>query len=72
MVADWARLPITEVDDLPLLDFLQYRRDAFISQMNATQAGREYLDNAWLLSRTKPDREASRAMFGSKRINGGG
>lgn len=55
---------MTEVGDLDYLYYLQIRRDSFISKLNATEKGREYLDNAWLLSRTEPDREASRRMFG--------
>lgn len=63
-VADWLRIPVTEVGELDLVYYLQIRRDSFISKLNATEKGREYLDNAWLLSRTEPDREASRRMFG--------
>lgn len=63
-MADWLRIPVSEVEDLDYLYYLQIRRDSFISKLNATEKGREYLDNAWLLSRTEPDREASRRMFG--------
>ena len=60
MVARWANVPITQVGELPYLDYLLYRRDAFIDQMNSTEDGVKYLDDAWLLEQTKPDREASR------------
>lgn len=63
MVARWANMPITEVDDLPYLDYLQYLRDSFIDTMNQTEEGIRYLDDAWLLSQTEPDREASRRTF---------
>lgn len=56
-------MPITEVDDLPYLDYLQYLRDSFIDTMNQTEEGIRYLDDAWLLSQTEPDREASRRTF---------
>lgn len=56
-------MPITEVDDLPYLDYLQYLRDSFIDTMNQTEEGIQYLDDAWLLSQTEPDREASRRTF---------
>lgn len=67
LVADWARISLLEVGDMGLIQYLQLRRDAFISKLNATEAGREYLDNAWLLSRTEPDRRASRELIGSRR-----
>lgn len=65
LVADWANISLLDVGDMDLIQYLQLRRDAFISKLNATEAGREYLDNAWLLSRTAPDRKASRELFGS-------
>ena len=62
MVARWANMPITQVDDLPYLDYLRYLRDSFIDKMNQTEDGVKYLDNAWLLEQTEPDREASRTF----------
>ena len=64
MAADWLRIPLTEVEDLDYLFYLRIRRDAFVSRLEQTEAGREYLEKAWLLSRTEPDREASRRLFG--------
>lgn len=64
MVADWLRIPLTQVDEIDYLYYLRIRRDAFIARLNKTEAGREYLGKAWLLSRTEPDREASRRFFG--------
>lgn len=60
MVAHWANIPITQVGELPFLTYMQYLRDSFIDRMNQTEEGVKYLDNAWLISQTKPDREASR------------
>ena len=62
MVARWANMPITDVGNLEYPAYLQYLRDAFIDQMNQTEDGRKYLDDAWLLEQTEPDREASRAF----------
>ena len=62
MVARWANMPITQVADLPYLDYLRDLRDSFIDKMNQTEDGVKYLDNAWLLEQTEPDREASRAF----------
>ena len=67
LVADWANVSLLDVGDMDLIRYLQLRRDAFISKLNATEAGREYLDNAWLLSRTEPDRKSSRELIGSRR-----
>lgn len=64
MAADWLRIPLPQVEELDYLYYLQIRRDAFISRLNKTESGREYLNKAWLLSRTEPDREASRRLFG--------
>lgn len=64
MAADWLRIPLTEVEGIDYLYYLQVRRDAFVSRLEQTEAGRDYLEKAWLLSRTEPDREASRRLFG--------
>lgn len=64
MAADWLRIPLTEVDKLDYLFYLRVRRDAFVSRLEQSEAGRDYLHKAWLLSRTEPDREASRRLFG--------
>ena len=66
MAADWLRIPLTEVDKLDYLFYLRIRRDAFVSRLEQSEAGRDYLQKAWLLSRTEPDREASRRMFGGR------
>ena len=45
------------------LDYLQYliwRRDAFIYDKSRTPEGNEYLDNAWRMEQTEPDRAALR------------
>lgn len=34
--------------------------------LNRTEKGREYLDNAWRLEQTKPDRKKLREKFGAK------
>ena len=64
-MADYARMPLPEVGNLGYVEYLVLMRDAFISKLNATESGREYLNKAWLLSRTEPDREKSRAVFGN-------
>ncbi len=55
-----ATLTILEVDELDYIAYLQYRRDAFIYFLNQTENGQEYLDNAYRLEQTEPDREGLR------------
>lgn len=55
-----------EVDQLDYIDYLQYRRDAFICRMSQTEKGQEYLDNAYRLEQIKPDRESLRENFGKE------
>ena len=55
-----------EVEELNYLDYLRYRRDAIIYRMSQTEKGQEYLDKAYRLEQTKPDREALRNKFGKE------
>lgn len=55
-----------EVEELNYLDYLRYRRDAFIYRMSQTEDGQKYLDNAYRLEQTEPDREALRNKFGKE------
>lgn len=55
-----------QVNDLDYLDYLIYRRDAFIYFMSQTEKGEKYLDNAWRLEQTTPDRESLRKKFGKE------
>ena len=64
MVADYLRIPVPDVDGLDLVYYLRIRRDAFIDALNGSEAGRDYLDEAWRLTRTEPNRKASRELFG--------
>jgi hypothetical protein len=57
-------LNILQVEELNYLDYLIYRRDAFIWMMNQTEKGEEYLNNAWRLEQTTPNREKLRKKFG--------
>lgn len=66
MVAEYTGLSIVEVEELDYIDYLLYRRDAFIYRASQTEKGREYLDKAWRLEQTKPDREALREKFGKE------
>lgn len=52
-----------EVEDLDVIDYLAYRRDAFIHKLSLTEQGREYLANAYRIEQTAPDRKSLRDQF---------
>lgn len=66
LVARYVGISMLEVEELDYIEYLTYRRDAFIYRMNQTEKGREYLDKAWRLEQDKPDREALRKKFGKE------
>ena len=68
LVADYTGLSLEAVGRLDYLRYLALRRDAYIYRLEQSEAGREYLANAWLLTQTKPDRAALREQFGSKEV----
>lgn len=55
-MSEYSGLNLLEVGQLGYVQFLTWRRDAFIYFLNRTEEGREYLDNAWRMEQTKPDR----------------
>lgn len=65
-MADYTGLNLLEVGRLDYYDYLVLRRDAYIHMLNGTEAGREYLDNAWRMEQTAPDRARLRAKLGGK------
>lgn len=68
LVADYTGLTFHEIGKLPYIEYLTYRRDAFITMLNKTEAGQEYLRNAWRMEQTEPDRAALRRKFGRKEV----
>ena len=66
MVSRYTGLTMVEVENLDIVDYLSYRRDAFIYKMSQTEKGREYLRNAYCISQTEPDRKALRDQFGKE------
>lgn len=65
-MSEYTGLNFLEVSRLDYLQYLVWRRDAFIYKMSRTEAGREYLDNAWRMEQTEPDRAALRKKLGRK------
>jgi hypothetical protein len=66
LVAEYTGLSFSEIKKLNYIEYLTYRRDAFINMLNKSEKGQEYLDNAWRMEQTEPDREALRRKFGRK------
>ena len=66
MVSDYTGLNMLEVENLDVVDYLSYRRDAFIYALSQTEKGREYLSNAYRLEQTAPDRKSLRDQFGEE------
>lgn len=66
LVSEYTGLSFIEVGRLNYLEYLTYRRDAYIHKLNQTEAGQEYLDNAWRMEQTQPDRAALRKKFGKE------
>lgn len=60
LVSEYTGLSFLEVADLNYLQYLVWRRDAFIYALNQTEEGREYLDNAYRMEQTQPDRKRLR------------
>lgn len=71
LVSDYTGLSFPEVGELNYRDYLILRRDAFLFMLEGTQAGQKYLDNAWRMEQTEPDRPALRKKFGKEGKNSG-
>lgn len=63
-MADYTGLNFLEIGKLNYLQYLVWRRDAWIHYLSRTEPGQEYLDNAWRLEQTKPDRAKLRKKYG--------
>lgn len=66
MVSDYSGLDFEECLNLGIDTFKLLFRDAFVYRMKQTEKGREYLENAWMLKQTKPDRNRLRQRFGKE------
>ena len=65
-MSEYTGLNFFEVSQLDYLQYLVWRRDAYIYMLTRTEAGQEYLDNAWRMEQTQPDRAALREKFGKE------
>jgi hypothetical protein len=65
-VAEYTGLNLLQVGELDYVQYLIWRRDAWIYMLSRTEEGREYLDNAWRMEQTKADRKALRKKLGKE------
>lgn len=65
-VSEYTGLNFFEVWSMDYITYLTLRRDAFISWLSKSEAGTQYLDNAWRMEQTEPDRKALRNKFGKE------
>jgi hypothetical protein len=72
LVREYTGLNFHQVKQLNYIEYLAYRRDAFINWLNRSEAGQEYLRNAWRMEQTEPDRAALRRKFGGEEVQGNG
>lgn len=71
LVSEYTGLSFHEVRALDYVQYLTWRRDAFIHWLSRTEKGTEYLDNAWRMEQTKPDRVALRKKLGKESTSNG-
>lgn len=64
LVSEYTGLNFLEIEQLEYIRYLQWQRDAFIHRMMQSESGREYLENAWRMEQTTPDRSALRKKLG--------
>ena len=70
-MANYAGLSLLEVRELDYIQYLIWRRDAYIYMLSRTEKGQEYLDNAWRMEQTAPDRARLRKKLGKEAPSNG-
>ena len=70
-MADYAGLSLIEVGKLDYIQYLIWRRDAYIFMLSPTEAGQEYPDNACRMEQTEPDRAALRKKLRKEVVEDG-
>lgn len=69
-MAEYTGLNFLQIAELDYLQYLVWLRDAYIHKLSQTEEGQEYLDNAWRMEQTKPDREALRKKLRKEDTDG--
>ncbi|HAO61548.1 MAG TPA: hypothetical protein DCQ90_06430 [Erysipelotrichaceae bacterium] len=63
LIRDYSGHSFDEIEQLSIIEYWLLLRDAVVHGNMQTQEGREYLDNAWRIEQTEPDRQALREKF---------
>lgn len=63
VISKYCGISIFEVEELDLVEYLFYYREAVIYNCMQTEDGMEYLQNAHRLEQTDPDRDKLRKKF---------
>lgn len=71
LVSEYTGLNFHQIGELEYIQYLIWRRDAYISYLEKTEAGQQYLDDAWRMEQTEPDRQALRKRLRKERIPDG-
>lgn len=64
MVSQYTGLSFNEVVELDCYTFKVLVKDSFIDRMSQTKEGREYLEDAYYLTLSSPDKKSLRKHFG--------
>ena len=64
MVSQYTGLSFNEVVELDCYTFKVLVKDSFIEMMSKSEKGREYLEDAYYLTLTAPDKKSLRQHFG--------
>ena len=66
LVSDYTGLNFNEVIELDCITYKMLVRDAFVDMMSRTEEGRDYLEQCWILTQTKPDTAKLRKLSEGK------
>ena len=65
-MSDYTGLDFLQVAELDYLQYLIWRRDAYIDRLSQSEEGQEYLKNAYRMEQTQPDRKRLREKIGKE------
>lgn len=54
------------INELDVIEYWLYLRDAAIYNLSQTNEGKEYLEKCWIIEQTAPDRTNLRKQFGKE------
>lgn len=63
VIHEYTGIGFREIENLLLTEYLLYLRDGVIYRLSQTEAGKDYLEQAFILEQTEPDREKLRSRY---------